>query len=725
MEMGKTYKEIKDYLSKPIDKIDLSESFSLAKRCSMLLDNSETELLGRELIIRTLDLWGKISRDTYNVWNDLVEAAGLHPYVESKRLTGAATIRKEYFQSKNLKNVCFHEEQMKISLLLDAQKSLIVSAPTSFGKSLLIEEVVASKKYNNIVIIQPTLALLDETRKKLQKYSGIYNIIVSTTQKYGKGKNIFLFTGERVVEYEEYPGIDFFIIDEFYKLSMARDDERAAVLNHALYRLLKMTNNFYMLGPGIKSVSGEFVKKYNATFYRTNFSTVAVDVADVTKGKIRKDEREPLLFSLLESLHDPTLIYCSSPDKASDLVTKLLNAMVTKNGQINNGGLQPNNELIQWIDENIHKRWNLRDALAHSIGFHHGSLPRHIASSIVDAFNKGDIKYLFCTSTLIEGVNTSAKNVVLFDKKKGPKAIDYFDFSNIIGRSGRMNKHYIGKVFQFHQEPEQIELDIDVPLFTQVDAPLELLVQIDSKDINDAAIKKLEGFNKLDEDVQALLRRNSGVPIEGQLKIINLIESDFDAYYPIISWATFPSYKQLAAVLDMAWKYLLKKGESKGGAYTPNQLAALTLIYSEERSLRGLIEHEYNSDYWVNNFPQEEFRRQKIIHMVLQIAKHWFDYKLPKFLSVMSEIQSYICEKKGKKPGDYYYFSNQIEHNFLPADLSVLLEYDVPSSALKKLQPLINKNLPFDLMLKEIKALDLGKAGLISYEISKLKALPY
>jgi replicative superfamily II helicase len=45
---------------------------------------------------------------------------------------------------------------------------LSASAPTSFGKSLLIEEIVASKKYKNIIIIQPTLALLDETRKKFQ-----------------------------------------------------------------------------------------------------------------------------------------------------------------------------------------------------------------------------------------------------------------------------------------------------------------------------------------------------------------------------------------------------------------------------------------------------------------------------------------------------------------------------------------------------------------------------
>ena len=113
----------------------------------------------------------------------------------------------------------------------------MLSAPTSFGKSLLIEEIVASHLYSNIVIVQPTLALLDETRKKLQKYKEQYNIIVSTSQKPSTEKgNLFLFTGERVVDYPYFLRVDFFVIDEFYKLSLDRDDDRAPILNHAFYK---------------------------------------------------------------------------------------------------------------------------------------------------------------------------------------------------------------------------------------------------------------------------------------------------------------------------------------------------------------------------------------------------------------------------------------------------------------------------------------------------------
>ena len=73
-------------------------------------------------------------------------------------------------KSNNLDEVYFHEEQLEVVDKLLSDTSVILSAPTSFGKSLLIEEIISSEKYKNIAIIQPTLALLDETRKKLKKY---------------------------------------------------------------------------------------------------------------------------------------------------------------------------------------------------------------------------------------------------------------------------------------------------------------------------------------------------------------------------------------------------------------------------------------------------------------------------------------------------------------------------------------------------------------------------
>ena len=203
--------EVPKFLSESA-RVSYDDSFELARICAIGLRNPKTEHTARDVAIRMLDSWEKIDKKTYHLWNDLIEAAGLYPYVRRNMLSSSAAIRYEFHKSSHLPEVYFHEEQNALALELLNNRSVVLSAPTSFGKSLLIEELIASRKYSNIVIIQPTLALLDETRKKLHKYRNVYNIIVSTTQKPEKERgNIFLFTAERVVDYRHFTKVDFFI----------------------------------------------------------------------------------------------------------------------------------------------------------------------------------------------------------------------------------------------------------------------------------------------------------------------------------------------------------------------------------------------------------------------------------------------------------------------------------------------------------------------------------
>lgn len=44
-------------------------------------------------------------------------------------------------------------------------------------------------------------------------------------------------------------------------------------------------------------------------------------------------------------------------------------------------------------------------------------MPKHITVSTIKYFNDQKLKFLFCTNTIIEGVNTSAKNVIYYDSK--------------------------------------------------------------------------------------------------------------------------------------------------------------------------------------------------------------------------------------------------------------------------------------------------------------------
>ena len=78
---------------------------------------------------------------------------------------------------------------------MDGQSVVNFSAPTSFGKSLVIDALIASGRYPNIVIIVPTIALIDETRRRLSRFRGTHKI--SRIDQPAVEANIFILTQER------------------------------------------------------------------------------------------------------------------------------------------------------------------------------------------------------------------------------------------------------------------------------------------------------------------------------------------------------------------------------------------------------------------------------------------------------------------------------------------------------------------------------------------------
>lgn len=515
------------------------------------------------------------------------------------------------------------------------------------------------------------------------------------------------------------------MVDEFYKLSLARDDERAATLNQALYRLLKMTDRFYLLGPNIRSVSTRLTERHDAIWHRSDYATVSVDVTKVYEGKGWRERdrksvqsREEELFHLLLRLDEPTIIYCASPNKATELADRFLSHLDELDAGKEKS--QANGDVIAWIEENLHERWSLARCLRKGVAFHHGSLPRHLGSSIVDGFNRGNIQYLFCTSTLIEGVNTTARNVLLFDKQKGRKPIDFFDYKNVVGRAGRMNFHYVGKVYQFHAEPTQLDLDVEVPLFDQANAPLELLVQLEAEDIETETKERLAEFESLDDDLKQIIKKNSGLPVQGQIALVNEVERLADQYSQALSWTAIPSYRQLELTLSLCWRYFLKPKESKGNIRSPGHLATLALQYNKGRSLAYLI--AANLEYYRKKQEDEDSAVQMAVSLVLSVARNWFEYKLPKWLAGISELQAYVYRKQGRLAGNYSYFSALLENSFFKGALSVLMDYDVPPSALRKLEQIIGEVDDWTKLEATLRQLNVESLNLLPYERKKLEA---
>ncbi|CAM0556681.1 hypothetical protein EHLJMEHL_01769 [Vreelandella titanicae] len=707
-----------------------SETFAIYRHCAATLIQNEEE--GTNLLIHILNSRVKFSSSLDEMLADLVESIGFYPYLVKENLKLSSTgskIRQMSSLSKNIQDKYFHEEQKYVLELLNSNKNIILSAPTSFGKSLLIEEIVASYKYKNIVVIQPTLALLDETRKKLSKYGENYKIIVRTSQEASSQKsNLFLLTAERVNEYQSLPDIDFLIIDEFYKLSSKRDDERSDSLNNAFrYILEKYNPKFYLLGPNIEGISDGFAEKYNAVFYKTKYSLVGCEEVDIyqdhkEKFGIRgekKKYKEKVLFDLLYDIKNQnTIIYCSSPARARYLSVEFFKYLISKNEVPKNNKLS----IIDWIETYVSENWSLIDCLQYGIGVHDGALQKHLTSSIIDYFNKGILKTLFCTATIIEGVNTTAKNVIFFDYMKGKNTpIDFFDYSNIKGRAGRLMEHYVGKIFNFNPTPKHDQVYIDIPFFEQNPISDEVLINISNENILDKGSEQYHYLSNLPEKEKEIFSRNS-LYIRGQDSLVSRIREDIKNNYDLIFWDSTPKYKQLEYCLGLAWDYLIKPGENLN-PMTKKKIVKVTFDYGINKSIIELVNNNFiykkkldRYDSWSDKEILDESIRDSF-----QILRHWFQYKIPKWLLVVNELQRYVCSELGVRAGNYTFYASSIESDFIRENLIILAEYGVPRSAIDKIAKYIDKDLNQDLVIQEIISKEIHKKPeFLSYEREKL-----
>ena len=271
--------ELRNVLS--TDKLIEANPFEVLHDISCFVNSPDTEDTGRELVLRALEK-RNCFQEFMEILNSLTRQVGLSPYLEPDQLSFRDLIAHEFHRPPSMeKTFVFHRAQAEVYRRIVDGENVILSAPTSFGKSRIIDALIATERYTNIAVVVPTIALIDETRRRLSVFSDRYKVVTQLTQK-PSDRNIFVFTAERINAYENLPAIDFFVIDEFYKIgSMSEDETMTIALNQAFYKLHKGGGQFYLLGPNIRQIPEGLEDKFRCFFYSTNFSTVVGEVIPV------------------------------------------------------------------------------------------------------------------------------------------------------------------------------------------------------------------------------------------------------------------------------------------------------------------------------------------------------------------------------------------------------------------------------------------------------------
>ena len=664
--------------------------FEALAEVSWLLAEKEND--GRDALIRLLE-HVELLNDYRSVVEALVQRAGLFPYQEERSsLRTGELLNLEFHSVEGMEDIVLHSVQGQVYRALVDGASVILSAPTSFGKSLLIDAIIASRRFKNIVVIVPTIALIDETRRRLAKrFSEEFKIVTHPSQQSAE-KNIFVLTQERFVELEEMPLPEFFVLDEFYKLSPNRGDDRTFVLNEAFYKLFTSGAQFFLIGPNIQDITID-EKTLKFRFFKTDFAAVATEVHLITDG----DGTENTI-AICNEVDDPTLIYCKSPKSAYTLAQALIDAGISTPSKTAS-------QFADWLRSNYHPEWFLADLLDAGIAVHHGSLPRSVAYHLLRKFNERGVKFLLCTSTIIEGVNTSAKNVIIFDKKIGnQKPFDLFTFNNIKGRAGRMKQHFVGHVYVLNQEPQPELPLVDVPAFTQPDdAPESLLIQIEESDLSEDSLEKLKYLYGQDILPMEIMRSNSGMDPGQQLNLASEITSSIEEYHAILCWSGFPNLQQLHTICSLIFDHLMG-GKGRDGIGNANHLYMKMKTLVQKKTVSALVAAELA--YNTTATPSEA------LETVLKFVRQWGEFHFPRYLGSLDKIQRSVFERAGKSPGDYSVFGASVKHLFMPLGATVLEEYGLPFQVtlrIEKINPLGDE---VDEILSNLRKLDVASIGL-------------
>lgn len=386
-------------------------------------------------------------------------------------------IEKELYRFEtNEEKGYFVRDQKNIFNNIKTEKFYSYSGPTSMGKTFIIRKFiinqVAEDKKKNYVIVVPTKALISEItsdfiselgellKEKNYKVVNTHNEIIPEHQV----NYIMVYTQERFLSHliNSDITVDYVFIDEAHKLF--NEDTRSMLLFRILDILKNQdsTPNIYFSAPLIRNPN-EFLNLLPEVGKRSSsvFEFIPVNqqkfILDLDEGIVKiynqltngfveekyEEIKDIELISLINKIgeNSKNLIYCETKKDALELAEKYAS---NKKEIINDEELE---KVKKYIREEIHEEYLLIDLLSKGVAYHVGYIPNTIRKHIENLFKTKTIDSIFCTSTLLEGVNLPADNLFITVKDKSKIIRNDIDFKNLMGRVGRIKYNLTGNVY--------------------------------------------------------------------------------------------------------------------------------------------------------------------------------------------------------------------------------------------------------------------------------------
>lgn len=365
------------------------------------------------------------------------------------------------------------------------------TAPTAAGKTYLVLNWLLSEFERRTcelaIFLAPTRALVSEIENELLTLNKEFNVpnlrvgsIPLRDFADGSAPTIVVFTQERLHLFfnacEIPPKADITVVDEAQKLG---DGTRGVILQDAIERVVSANEDgrFVFLSPHAEN-PGKLIedapKNAEKAIVPGGTSTVTQNLMiakqipnkpmEWTLSLAHKDDEAEIGYF---KLHDRpsgkggnkrlsfiglalgrkdkgTLIYANEQGEAEKIAQQIYDAL----GNEDSGPLDEElKDLSDFCRTSIHNRFKLVHLVKRGVGFHYGNMPSLLRNEIERLFKSGKIRFLVCTSTLIEGVNLACRNIIVRGPRKGRGTrMEPQDFWNLAGRAGRWGADFYGNI---------------------------------------------------------------------------------------------------------------------------------------------------------------------------------------------------------------------------------------------------------------------------------------
>ena len=354
--------------------------------------------------------------------------------------------------------------------LLDG-KSILVSAPTASGKTLIAMLAIMSYLSNNkgkVIYLSPLRALAAEKFtefKKLEKVAlgNKVKVAISTgdfenIEKNLEISNLLILTNEKMDSIIRHSAewvdeIGLVISDEVHLIG---DENRGPTLEMILTQLKLLETKPQIVGLSATITNSDEIADWlECTLVKNDWRPVPLsegvcDEGQVTMsdGKIFEVERTLMGTPIdlgVQSVKQggQSLVFAETRVRSKSLATKASDAIFQMLDKKEISELEKTSKKLLSENEHTELVKTLALLVKKGVAFHHAGLNQKCRQTIEEEFRKGTIKLLSSTPTLAAGVNLPARRVVIsninrYNAKVGAnRPISILEYKQLCGRAGR------------------------------------------------------------------------------------------------------------------------------------------------------------------------------------------------------------------------------------------------------------------------------------------------